>query len=252
MSSTPMLISNANKIPDVIPKPQRLCTRLAYGTANCVKRFGMNVAAVGIGTPISMGASYLANKVGLIQGTGDQANLIKEQIAIMARLGFKMDGDAIMNATCKIEELVKQINSNIPRPQAHTSVSAVKATLVGTTGVGFPIIEEILFRGLVQDVLLTRIPKFVLKKVLPGKETALDTRIAKAARITLTAALFSASHLTNSGLFADSYISMQLVATFALGIGLGILKESKAGLLGTMGGHIAHNMIAIAPNLWSC
>lgn len=257
VNSTPTLVSSeVNKVVDgkvdEKAKSPGLCTRLAYGTANCVKRFGLGVAAAGIGTPISWGASYLAGKVGLIQEIGDQASLVKEQMANMAKLGFKMDSDAIMNATCKMQTLVDQINSNIPWKEAHTSVFAVKAAQVGMMGVGIPIVEEIVFRGLIQDVLLTRIPKYVIKKIAPGKETALDTRIAKAARITLTAALFSAAHLANSGFFADSYVSMQLVATFVGGIGLGILKESNAGLLGAMGGHIANNMIAIAPALWSC
>jgi hypothetical protein len=251
-SSTPMILSNTDIVPGVMPKPQGLCNRLVYGTANCVKRFGMGVAAAGITTPISGGVSYLAGKVGLIQEIGDQASLIKEQVANMAKLGFKMDGDAIMNAPCMMEELVKQINSNIPWPEAHASVFALKASQVKLIGVGIPIAEEILFRGLIQDVLLTRVPKYVIRKIAPGKETALDTRIAKAARITLTAALFSAAHLANSGFFADSYVSMQLVSTFVGGIGLGILKESKVGLLGAMGGHIANNMIAIAPTLWAC
>ena len=53
-------------------------------------------------------------------------------------------------------------------------------------------------------------------------------------------------------MFPDTYVSLQLVATFVGGIGLGILKESNAGLLGAIGAHVTNNMIAISPSLWSC
>lgn len=252
LNSTPALVSSeVNKVPDESTKSPGLCTRLPSGTANCVKCFGLGVAAAGIEIPISWGASYLAGKVGLIQQVGDRASFIKEQAANMAKHGYKIDGDVIENATCKMQALVDQINSNIPGEEAHTSVFGLKAAKVGMIGVYGPIIEELLFRGLIQDVLLTRIPKYVIKKIAPGKETALDTRVAQATRITLAAALFSAAHLTNSDM-PDSYVSMQLVATFVGGIALGILKESKAGLLGAMGCHIGGNMIAITPDLWIC
>lgn len=245
-----IFITNVNTYTET-PKPSGLCTRLAYGTANCVKRFGMGIAAAGIGSPISWGAAYLAGKIGLIQEIGDQASRIKEQADLMVKQGLKIDSEAITNATCKLQEMVNQINSNLSFGIKLT-VFDIKAVQVGTIGIGAPIYEEVIFRGLIQDVLLTKIPKYIVKKILPGQETALDTKIAKAARITLTAALFSASHLTNAGTFGDSYVQMQLVSTFVGGIGLGILKESKAGLLGAIGAHMTNNMIAISPVLWSC
>jgi hypothetical protein len=244
--------SDVNTVLEASAKSPGLCTRLAYDTANYVKRFGLGVAAGGIGSHISWGASYLAGKVGLIQEIGDLASSVKEHMANMAKHGFKIDSDAIINSTCKMQALVDQVNSNIPWEQEHTSVFAFKAAQVGMEGIGMPIVEEIVFRGLIQDVLLTRIPKYVIRKIAPGKEIALDTKIAKVARITLTAALFSATHLANSGFLADSHVSKQLVAAIVAGIGLGILKESNAGLLGAIGGHIANNIIAIAPALWGC
>jgi membrane protease YdiL (CAAX protease family) len=101
-------------------------------------------------------------------------------------------------------------------------------------------------------ILIYHFSKFIVKKIAPGKETLLDTTAAKATRIVLTAAAFSAAHLQNQDLFSDSYVIMQLVSTFVGSIGLGILKESKAGLLGSIGAHMAHNFIAISPILWSC
>ena len=119
VNSSLTLVSNANKVLDVMLQPQRLCTRLAYGTANCMKRFGLGIAVAGIYSPTLTGVSYLAGRVGLIF---DQASLIKEQIGKQSAyvidnlegLGLKIDRDALINAPCHLEELVKQINSHVP------------------------------------------------------------------------------------------------------------------------------------------
>ena len=50
-------------------------------------------------------------------------------------------------------------------------------------------------------------------------------------------ALFSATHLMNSIAMHETVISTQVVATFAMGMGFGILKESKAELLGSIESH---------------
>lgn len=109
-------------------------------------------------------------------------------------------------------------------------------------GVVHPICEELVFRYLLQDVILTKIPKYVVKKIAPGKETALDTTVAKAIRIVVTAVLFSGAHYSNDHL-SPQKLCYQLVSTAVGGITLGILKESKAGLLGAVASHATFNML---------
>lgn len=224
--STPLLITNANKVSDVAPKPQGLCSRLACGMASCLDHFNLGVGSAAIIIPVSGGVSYLAGKAGLIQVISSHLGLIKK-VAASDAIGNLMNG------------LVLQIGSSIPR-----KYQSVFALQVGLGNVGVPIAEEILFRGLIQDLLLTRIPKYVIKKIAPGKEKALDTKIVRAICIIITAAHFSATHLVDSEILDDSFSSKLLVSTFVGGIGLGILKESKAGLLGAIGCHIANNMIS--------
>lgn len=230
-----------------------LCARVAYGALNCIKGFGLGVAAAGIMTPLSHGVGFLAQKIGLIQEMGDRASLMKEQVANMAKMGFRFDAEALANATCPMQEYVTQFNSLFPfYPEVHQTVFSVKAAMVGGFGVLTPIFEEVIFRGLVQDILMKRIPQYIVKKIAPGREMALDSRIAGIVRIVLTSALFSAYHLLNRGIFANAYVDLQIVQTFIMGISLGIFKESKAGLFGAMGAHMAHNIIAISPQLLSC
>ena len=227
---------------------------MAYGTANCVKRFGLGVAAAGIITPLTAGVSYLAQVGGLIPELTRESH-IRGTITNLQNMGLdKFNIESLLNTTCYLEEYTKQYNSHFPSYMSHMHQTPLSMKVINATTMGViaPLSEEILFRGLMQDVLLTRIPKYIVKKIAPGRETVLDSSIAQAARIALTAAAFSAFHLQNQGVFSDSYVSMQLVATFAMGIGFGILKDSKAGLLGSIGAHMANNFVALAPTLWGC
>ena len=80
-----------------------------------------------------------------------------------------------------------------------------------------PIEEEILFRGIIQDLLLTRLAKRTLKNYAPGQEGLLDTPAAKAARIGLTTLLFSISHYTNILLMPSFAVKVQMVNAFVSG-----------------------------------
>lgn len=107
-----------------------------------------------------------------------------------------------------------------------------------------PIVEELLFRHIIQEVSLEQLPKKILKEMMPGKETVLDSKVAAAARVVLTSALFISIHLLNRGIFPDSYCNAQLVDSFIGGIAYGVLKESKIGLLGSVVAHISSNILA--------
>lgn len=111
-----------------------------------------------------------------------------------AKLDFKINHNDITDAPCKIQEIVNQINSNIPT-DLHITVFAVKARLIIYDCIIPPLFEEIIYRGLIQDCLLTRCPKYLIKRIAPGKEAIIDTTIAKIIRITFTAAIFYALHL---------------------------------------------------------
>lgn len=103
-----------------------------------------------------------------------------------------------------------------------------------------------------QDVLLTRIPKYMIKIIAPGKESLLDSSLAKAARIGLTAALFSSLHFRNLQSHSQAEVVSQVVCTFVLGLGFGMIKESKAGILGAIGAHMANNALAAVPIYFDC
>lgn len=107
-----------------------------------------------------------------------------------------------------------------------------------------PIFEEPLFRYGIQEVLLTYLPKKIVKKVAPGKEMILDCKIAKTSRIALTTLLFAAIHLINKSEFPESYVMRQVISSFVGGIIFGILKESRVGLLGAIEAHCLNNCLS--------
>lgn len=231
--------------------PSGFCDRLAKNVSKCIQNLGIGALASSIGTPVASGAAYLAEKVGVISKVGSSTSNLKEIADNMIKMGLRLDGDAIANAACPLQEFVTQFN-RVVLPEFQTTVFAEKVKTAWAGGFTIPITEELIFRGLVQDVLLTRLPKYIIKKIAPGQESLLDSTTAKIIRVALTSALFSSAHIVNIGVLPGSYVSMQLVATFVMGIYLGALKESKAGLLGSIGAHISNNIMALIPNLMQC
>jgi hypothetical protein len=235
--------------------PLGVCEQLAKKTVNYVKHFSLGAVSAGILTPTTDIIGSIPVYLGWIPEV-PYTSFIRNYITYEKNhLGlFKLNPDIILNATCGVKTYVKQFNShpypeikNLPLTPLRFKIDLINK-IVLLTGIA----EEILFRGLVQDVLLTRIPKLIINKMAPGKEKVLDTTIAKAARILLTSAGFSAVHLQNQAVYPGEEMKAQLITSFISGIGFGILKESKVGLAGTIGAHMAGNIFFLSPILWSC
>ena len=114
--------------------------------------------------------------------------------------------------------------------------------------------EEFLFRTVLQETLLKQAPKWVLEKVAPTKMHWVDSKIAKVARIGLSAAAFSAYHLSNRAALglSDSQMNMQLCNTFGLGIATGILQEKTGSTWASIGLHFSWNLLAGTLEMRKC
>lgn len=123
------------------------------------------------------------------------------------------------------------------------SIFGINALDLGMSVVGNPLLDEIQYRYLLQDVLLTQIPKFVIRQFAPGKESLLDSKIAKATRILFTTTLFSFHQIHHISYQSPFIVSAFLVYAFTAGLALGTIKESKAGLLGSSTAYITHNLL---------
>lgn len=115
-----------------------------------------------------------------------------------------------------------------------------------------PLIEELFFRGIIQDFILKRVPNFLLKKMRPIKSIFSDSTRAKICRVALTTGLFSAFHLLSIGSASSelkSFMQIQAIGAIPLGLFFGAIKESPLGLFGTIGAHMGHNFVAMMESI---
>ena len=236
----------SNRSSRLFAKGTGACRTLSMKTLRCAKNFGLGAAA---GTlicyPVNRGVRFIGEHLGLLDL--DPKTHKKKALELLCKNNPNYDREKLENAPHYFEELTAQLNQ---LNGTSTSVNTIKITSIGIVGIASPIAEEILFRWLLQDVILKKTPLFVLKKMTPGKEKLVDAKITKCFRIGFVSTLFSAAHLLNQGIFPDSYVRQQIISTLFLGSICGILKESKLGLSGAIGAHIANNIVAIAPPVW--
>ena len=225
---------------------RKVASCIGDGIKHAIYGGGLAIAQL----PLSAGIPFIASKMGSIPELSPIITLTKgiENLKKMGLNNFNIS--KISNNLCPLGEYVDQFNSHFRVPIL--SVGQIKLNNILTMGVSAPIGEEILFRGIIQDLLLKRIPKYIIKKFSPGNENVLDKKAFKIGRILLTSALFSAMYLMNTDVFGDTYVKTQLISTFVMGIGFGMIKESSLGLLGSIGGHIMNNLVAVLPSLFSC
>ncbi len=186
---------------------------ISNGVLDSAKQFLIGVVSTAIIAPLVIAGSFIAQNTGLIEKQARQF-------------------------TCP---------TNLTQ-----GILGLKTSTILSTGCLVPIFEEFIFRELIQEELLTKLPRYIIKNVSPGNEIIMDSQAAKIARITITTTLFSAYHLINLATFPSNYVKAQMVATSILGIGLGILKESSAGLTGSLGCHMAYNLTSLLPYLVYC
>lgn len=243
-------IESPEKREDLQNSSSNICSRIVGKAFDWTKRLSMGAAASVIITPAASAIPYAAQVLGYVPEI-KEGQVIKTMIRFLeeAQLVQAINLDSIVNATCPLGEYVKLYNSSINSKIDAAQIKIMTGSLIVANAA---IVEELLFRGLLQDLLLTKLPRMIIKKVAPGKEGVIDSTRAKAARILLTSAAFCAIHLSNKGVLSEDYLKLQLIAAFVSGIGLGILKETRAGLLGSIAAHAVNNTLSIMPVLRSC
>jgi membrane protease YdiL (CAAX protease family) len=100
-----------------------------------------------------------------------------------------------------------------------------------------PLLEELAFRKTVLEEILHEAVRFGLQISFPNAKNLLDSKMTMVYRIGITALLYGAVHLPNE----HSYPRHQMIMNIYFGVLLGALKESKLGLPGAIGAHVANN-----------
>lgn len=215
------------------------------------KRLSIGAIASSIITPLGMMIVSLAQKGGLIDSSRFY-DILEKADAVRKSTGWNINLDAIMNATCKEQELVNQINSNFPDTSDHISLLANKVFASSYSIFAMPMLEELFYREFLQGFIFKKAFNFVIKNCVSQVKSPMIDKIDKVGRVVLTAGLFSLAHLINKNVLSDAQLQAQLIHTFVVGIGWGLLKESNVGLAGAAGAHMANNLIAGMDYLMSC
>lgn len=156
-----------------------------------------------------------------------------------------VDPSQILTSDCPKEEYLRQMS--LVTGESFSASDINRANLLFLVA-GPSIIEESIFRGLIQDVLLKRcVAKFV-GKVAPNSISLVDSKIYTVCRILLSSASFAAIHNMNRLILSDEYVDFQIYYTFGLGIILGAMKE-VGGLAPCIGAHAINNLTALLPSL---
>lgn len=151
---------------------------------------------------------------------------------------------AILNADCPYQEYLNQVNllsGENNTPESIAKVNVLQMIVIPAVA------EELIFRGLLQDVILKRLVGKIVQKIAPSHAGLVDSKIYTAIRIALTTYAFMSIHEAKQAIMADSYVE-QMVATIIRGIGFGILKEAK-GLSWAIGAHAINNLSAFLPSI---
>lgn len=166
----------------------------------------------------------------------------------------------------KSQELMARINSSICpyKTMGHavqtnglhpaTFVKSVALSVL-TTG---SLIETLLFRCVLQELLLRQLPAKILQKVKPGSETLVDCPTAKVARVLISSAICFA--LTRRFMQPSTRLALQssscektYQASFAINtLVSSVLKETPLGLVGSMAHSLAYTAISMPNVLFDC
>jgi len=135
------------------------------------------------------------------------------------------------------QDTIQKITGIVMSPLDAWKYVAPTAVLIG--GIG----EELVFRGVVQDLLLTKLLGKAIKKISPSNASWVDTKTAKIFRIAITSALFAGGHLITLTEEVPLGIKFQAFHALAIGFIFGAIKESHLGLMGSIGCHMMNNAI---------
>lgn len=107
-----------------------------------------------------------------------------------------------------------------------------------------PIVEELLFRVALQEILLKRAPKAILNKVSPSHAKIIDTKVSKIARVLISSLAFSLAHAMPPGSGLANCSTVRLINTFVMGLIAGSIQEITSSPLLPICLHIGWNLQA--------
>lgn len=147
------------------------------------------------------------------------------------------------HSSAPLLEVVQQIKNNSENQLS--LVSSLKILCFQQTVIIGPISEEIFCRGILQGVLLHKIPHSM---IYPNNRGGINPLFTWWPRTVAVAAIFAYVHQSEESTLSSR---TKTVHAFVLGVGLGCIKESRLKLAGAIGAHMVNNFISLIPLLSS-
>jgi membrane protease YdiL (CAAX protease family) len=157
---------------------------------------------------------------------------------VAVRILHRQDPSSIYSSA-PLSAIVQQINRDSTIDQQVT-VHSLKIECFLQGVVTSPVKEEIVFRGVLQGLLLDKLPATLFK----DKNRIVNTRLSCLMRTVIISKLFADAHQNNN---QSSISQIRTFHAFFLGLGLGLIKESRLKLAGAIGAHMANNFISLIP-----
>lgn len=166
-------------------------------------------------------------------------------------LNFKSNGlpipdtanpERILESLCPKEEFMKQFAAlnNWQSPWV-CEIAAIPMTII-TSVIAGPILEELIFRKGLQQVVLKDGVKKVIQKISPAHADLVDSKIYTVCRVVLTSICFGLLHYDNLQFASRELIDKQVYHAFFIGMFFGFLKETD-GLSACFCAHMINNLV---------
>ncbi len=152
--------------------------------------------------------------------------------------------EKILESLCPKGEFMKQfaVMSNWQSPLAYEI--ACLPGLIMSIGIGAPVLEELVFRKGLQQVVLKDGVRKVIQKISPDHADLVDSKIYAVCRIVLTSICFALSHDSDFSFLAREAIDQQVYVAFFAGLFFGFLKETD-GLSACFCAHMINNIVVV-------
>jgi len=165
---------------------------------------------------------------------------------------LKIDSEWTRDSFCSFRQTLQKVGSEVPKFFSESTLSDLeqkqrlefleKATLT-------PLVEQALFQGLIQDVLLTRVPRAMLPRY---ERKSVDEPLNKFFRMIITAGAYTGYQLLDASGRGEMYDPEQLISTFAGGLLYSFIKETDLGIVGSTMTQIAINALSHYPKMELC
>jgi len=159
----------------------------------------------------------------------------------------------VINALCPHKTLSWAVekSKNI-RTATHAKALALSVLTAQT------VLSDLIFEGVVQELVLRRLPKAILKEIKPGSETVVDSTTAKILRVLLSTAIRygTANFFMLSGdkkfMESSSCLETYRASVVIGGLVSSLLKETSPGLIGSIGQSLTFTALTYRKVLLDC